>query len=279
MLNNLIQDVQDVITGKKPPATPKEKHSVVASYAKWFDVSRERKEKVLYFSEVGASCPRQLWYRYNRSDIAEPLDATTKLKFFYGDMLEELVLSVVSAAGYEVKDEQKVVEHEVGDWKIRGRIDAIINDVLVDVKSTTKQGQRKFDESLDKDPFGYKAQLGGYAHALGMKQAGFLTIQKELGHLGFYPIEQKDIDKFPEMASNAIKTVQSSLDSLEHLEPVKQSETSPNLKLGVTCSYCAYKAECWKDSNGGEGIKTFMYSGRPEFLVKVVKKPKVQEVL
>lgn len=279
MLDNLVKDVHDVITGKKPPVTPKEKHSVVASYAKWFDGNRERKEKVLYFSEVGTTCQRQLWYKYNRSDIAEPLDATTKLKFFYGDLLEELVLSVVSAAGYDVKDQQKVVEYELGDWKIRGRIDAVINDVLVDVKSTTKQGQKKFDESLDKDPFGYKAQLGGYAYALGIKQAGFLTIQKELGHLNFYPIEQKDIVKFPEAADKAIKIVESSLDSLERLEPVKQSETSPNLKLGVTCSYCAYKGDCWKDVNNGEGIKTFMYSGRPEFLVKVVKKPKVQEVL
>lgn len=279
MLDTLVQDVHDVVTGKKPPVTAKEKHTVTSSYTKWFDPPRTRQEKVLYFSEIGSSCLRQLWYKYHMGNVAEPLEASTKIKFFYGDLLEDLLLSVVSAAGYEVKDQQKTVETTIGDWRVRGRIDAIINDVLVDVKSTTKQGQKKFDDALDKDPFGYKAQLGGYAHVLGMDKAGFLTIQKELGHINFYPISTKDIQEWPTTASKAIKAVEGSVDSLEQLEPVKQSETSPNLKLCTTCSYCSYKAQCWKDANNGEGLKTFMYSGRPEFLVKVVKKPKVQEVL
>ena len=47
---------------------------------------------------------------------------------------------------------------------------------------------------------------------------------------------------------------------------------SGNLKLGVGCSYCAYKHHCWPD------LRTFIYSTGPRFLTRVTRLPNVPEV-
>jgi hypothetical protein len=52
---------------------------------------------------------------------------------------------------------------------------------------------------------------------------------------------------------------------------------SGNLKLGVACSYCPFKDECWKDSNGGKGLRKFFYSRGPVWLTNVAREPKVNE--
>ena len=44
------------------------------------------------------------------------------------------------------------------------------------------------------------------------------------------------------------------------------------------CAYCEYKAHCWKDANGGRGLRKFIYSNGPVYLTEVNKTPKVIEV-
>ncbi len=47
---------------------------------------------------------------------------------------------------------------------------------------------------------------------------------------------------------------------------------SGNMQLCMECRYCEYKHTCWP------GLRTFLYSGGPRFLTKVVKEPDVPEV-
>ena len=54
--------------------------------------------------------------------------------------------------------------------------------------------------------------------------------------------------------------------------------SSGNRKLDVGCSYCAYKVDCWKDSNNGTGLRKFIYANGPRYLTQVAKKPDVPEV-
>jgi len=54
--------------------------------------------------------------------------------------------------------------------------------------------------------------------------------------------------------------------------------SSGNMRLAVGCSFCDYKYDCWKDANGGKGIRTFNYSNGPKHLVQVGKEPNVPEV-
>ena len=271
-INTLVSDVYSVISGGIPNATSNT--DVTVSYDKWFTPrSQEREDKILYFSEVGIPCPRQLWYKYNAPEIAVKPDSNLLLKFFYGDILEELVLNVSESAGHIVEKKQERVLYEVGGgWYVRGRIDAVIDGVVVDVKSVTKYSEEKFKGGLVDDPFGYYQQLNGYAAALNNDTAGFVTIQKELGHINYYPI-QVDKGFFAQQADFAVETVTSNIAEIPRLEAVPQSKTSKNKKLCTACSYCSFKGECWPE------MRTFLYSHGPEFLVDVVDVPRVMEVV
>jgi CRISPR/Cas system-associated exonuclease Cas4 (RecB family) len=252
-INTLVSDVYSVISGGIPNATSNT--DVTVSYDKWFTPrSQEREDKILYFSEVGIPCPRQLWYKYNAPEIAVKPDGNLLLKFFYGDILEELVLNVSESAGHIVEKKQERVLYEVGGgWYVRGRIDAVIDGVVVDVKSVTKYSEEKFKGGLVDDPFGYYQQLNGYAAALNNDAAGFVTIQKELGHINYYPI-QVDRGLFAQQADFAVETVTSNIAEIPRLEAVPQSKTSKNKKLCTACSYCSFKSKCWPE------MRTFLYS-------------------
>ena len=272
-LTTLVDDMYGLVSGATAPATTN--NGVTISYDKWFtERPTEREKKVLYFSEVGDPCPRRLWYRYNQPEVATKPDGRALLKFFYGDMLEELVLNVAEDAGHSVTSKQERVIYEIGDgWVVRGRIDAVIDGVVVDVKSVTKYSEEKFKNDLQDDPFGYYQQLNGYAAPLNHDSAGFVTIQKELGHVNYYPIE---VNKglFRMQAEHAVETVSlESPDTINRLPAVAQSKTSKNKKLCTSCGYCNYKKQCWPE------MRTFMYSSGPEFLVEVVDTPRVLEIV
>lgn len=271
-INTLVDDIYSVISGGIAPATSNNKVDV--SYDKWFiPRDRAREDKILYFSEVGDPCPRRLWYKYNMPTIAEKPDGRSLLKFFYGDVLEELVLNVAEDAGHTVEKKQEKALYDIGDgWYVRGRIDAVIDGVMVDVKSVTKYSEEKFKNNLVDDPFGYYQQLNGYATALDYANAGFLTIQKELGHVNYYPIE---VNKglFKMQAEHAAETASlSSPDSIKRLAGVPASKTSKNTKLCTSCSYCNFKKECFPE------MRTFLYASGPEFLIEVVDTPRVMEI-
>lgn len=271
-IDTLVDDIYSVVAGSTPPATSNNKVDV--SYGKWFDPKdKERESKVLYFSEIGDPCPRRLWYRYNTPAVADKPDGKSLLKFFYGDILEELVLNVAEDAGHTVERKQERVTYDIGNgWIVRGRIDAMIDGCVVDVKSVTKYSEEKFKNGLVDDPFGYYQQLNGYAAATNTNNAGFLTIQKELGHVNYYPIEVNK-SLFKMQAEHAVETVSmESPDSIPRLDSVPASKTSKNKKLCTSCSYCSFKKECWPE------MRTFLYSSGPEFLVEVVDVPRVLEI-
>lgn len=232
-----------------------------------------RDEKVIYFSELGDVCPRRQWYKYHKSDIGEALRPETKIKFMYGDMLESLVLQLARDSGHDVSKEQEGVEHvdSGSGWRIRGRIDAVIDGHVVDVKSVTKYSEMKFHDGLKDDPFGYYGQLNGYASVLKSDDMGFLTIQKELGHINYFPF---GVDKqvFEHTVQRAIKSVDRDAPVEERIATMPQSSTSKNKKLSATCSYCAFKKHCFPE------LRAFAYSNKVEFLTEVVDTPRVPEI-
>ena len=270
-IDTLVTDIYSVVSGGRTPVTSNNQVSV--SYAKWFTPRDSARDKnVLYFSEVGDPCPRRLWYKYNKPDTGVKYDGKTLLKFFYGDILEELVLNVAEDAGHTVTSKQERVTYDVGNgWTVRGRIDAIIDGVMVDVKSVTKYSEEKFKHGLKDDPFGYYQQLNGYASATNTTTAGFLTIQKELGHVNYYPIEVNK-SLFQLQAEQATEIVSTDITTLKRLDSVPASKTSKNKKLCTSCSYCNYKKDCFPE------MRTFLYSNGPEFLVEVVDVPRVMEI-
>ena len=181
-------------------------------------------------------------------------------------------------AGHKVTDEQK--ECEVNG--IKGHMDCKIDDVTVDVKSTSSYGFKKFKDgslALD-DPFGYVDQLKAYAHSEGERKWAWLAMDKQNGHLCVLEYDLDDTEHpmyehysgdIEERVEHIKDTVRSDIRPALCAEPVPDGQ-SGNLKLATMCSYCQYKKHCYPD------LRVFAYSTGPRFLTKIKNYPRVPEI-
>jgi hypothetical protein len=226
---------------------------------------------------VGSPCKRKTWYRINKTKEAAPLKAQMLGLFFYGDLLETLILSLAKAAGHSVEGEQD----RLSVSGIKGHRDAVIDGVTIDVKSASKSGMRKFiNHSLrDEDPYGYISQLSSYVYAAkddplvkDKKRGGFLVVQKDTFNLclDMYDFSNELKNKEKEIAE--VKKVVRGDIPKEKLEVIPQSPTSKNTKLSFLCATCEYRTPCWPNA------RVFKYSHGKEYLIDVVKAPKVEEL-
>lgn len=230
----------------------------------------------LSLSSIGTPCKRKLWYRINEPNAAEKTEPSALLKFFFGDMIEELVLALARAAGHTVEGCQDRLDVH----GIKGHRDAVIDGVTIDVKSASPASFKKFKsgELCQNDPFGYISQLSSYVYAgrddplvKDKTRGAFLVINKVNGDIcvDMYDFENQLEDKQAEM-ERAKALVAGEIPDREYSDQ-PQSKTSPNRKLCMSCSYCEFKSTCWPD------IRTFIYQTGPEFLTYVEKEPRVPE--
>lgn len=237
-------------------------------------VKHREDNRKLRMSNIGKQ-DRQLWYNYNGYE-GEPLMPHTKIKFLYGHLIEEMVLALVKLSGHEVTDEQKQVEVD----GIQGSMDCKIDGTLIDVKSTSSYGFKKFKDGtlMYDDPFGYIDQIRGYAHAENSKKFGWLAMDKTNGHLCVLTYdtddeEWQDINFFT--IEDRIKSIKKIVEQPEPPERCYLPEPdgkSGNMKLGLGCSYCQYKHHCYP------GLRTFLYANGPRYLTEVKFVPNVLEV-
>lgn len=231
----------------------------------------------LRFSNLGKP-DRQIWYSANEPEKAEPLTPKTYLKFLYGHVIEELLLLLVKESGHSVTDEQKEIEVD----GVLGHIDAIIDGVVVDVKSASPFSYQKFKNGklFEDDPFGYIGQISGYANVLTPDKGGaFLAFDKVHGDICILSVGKQVTDTYTPK------------ERIEHLKAVITSEKKPprcykdvddgksgNKKLATNCSYCAFKGPCWDDVNGGKGLRGFIYASGPRWLTETIRTPDVPEI-
>lgn len=238
-------------------------------------VGETRGNPSLRLSNMGSPCERQLYYRVNNHSESAPLPPEVRMKFLFGDILEELLLFMAAEAGHTVTGEQD----EVSINGVLGHRDAVIDGVLVDVKSASSFSFNKFASGLDQrdDSFGYLGQLGSYHHAsrddplvLDKDGAAFLVIDKTLGKicLDYHRFPRIDYDR---VADQKKEMVNSPVPPSRGFKPEPDGK-SGNMKLGVNCSYCDFKEKCHP------GLRTFMYYKGPVFLTKVERVPDVKEV-
>ena len=240
--------------------------------------SEQQPNNTLRMSNIGKPCGRELWYDVNSDhDVKEEMKPWTLFKFFYGDMIEEAALSIARAAGHKVQGEQE----EVSIQGIKGHYDAIIDGMLVDVKSCSTFAFKKFKENglREDDPFGYITQLSNYLYCLqdddrvtNKTEAGFLAIDKQNGHihLDVYDLSSEIKNKEKEIEDRKALVSQPTPPERSY-EDVEDGK-SGNRKLGTKCSYCGWKKKCWPE------VRTYLYANGPKYLTVVEREPNVPEV-
>lgn len=223
---------------------------------------------------------RQILHQYTGS-AEEKLAGSTRVKFLFGHITEAMLVALTELAGHEVTELQKPCEVE----GVKGSQDCRIDGVLADIKSASSYGFKKFKDGTlaADDPFGYVAQIKGYAHQEGDTTYGWLAFDKQHGHICWlqydeadtahpmHPFISWDVAERVRHLKKLVEAVDNPLDVSACYVPVPDGQ-SQNTKLDVGCAYCPYKAECWS-------YRTFLYSTGPRYLTEVVKEPRVPELL
>lgn len=260
-IDTLVADIYNLVnTGKKKP----DQEALFALGSTVMDAVRRQLWMAtsdmpgrLRMSNIGKPCSRSLWYDVNGDDKVESLSPETRLKFMIGDIVEALVIYLAKEAGHSVTEQQAEIEME----GIKGHIDCVIDDELVDIKSASSFAMKKFKNGTlpDDDPFGYISQISGYGNALGKKRGTFLAFDKSSGELATYTHSQLENTEIKIKEVKAAVALPEPPDRC--FETVKDRQTGRQ-KLGVNCSYCSHKHTCW----AGELDLKFR-SGRPVFFV------------
>ena len=236
---------------------------------------KERDKSNLRLSAIGRP-DRQIWYDVNLNDKAQPFTSPTKIKFLYGYILEELLIALSKIADHKVTDTQKELEVE----GVKGHQDCMIDDVLIDCKSTSPRGFEKFEKGdlIRDDPFGYIAQISAYAEGNNVDKAAFLAINKQSGEICLSPVHSLEMINAGDRVKYLKSMVNNKYPPNRCYSDVKEG-ASGNKRLGTSCLYCNHKRECWKDVNNGHGLRVFNYARGYRYLTKVEKIPDVPEVI
>ncbi len=252
------------------------------------------RDRVIWASELGEKCRRKQWYKFHESDQGEELRGDAVFKFAYGNIIEEMALAYVAAAGFHVTNKQALVTEKLPNgWTIRGRIDAVVADHgairagarVVDVKSCSSaamDGYLRKPGPLSEwdDHWGYISQLAFYDNnkdqvGLDDTSAGaeFLFIDKQNGRMLSKGYEAPLIGYELGVGSDswAQDIEEKGFAPVRGHSPQPEG-TSGNMKLGTQCSYCAFKQKCWP------GLRAFKYAKGPVFLTEVKTLPKVPEI-
>ena len=234
-----------------------------------------KKQRKLSLSSIGKPT-RQLWYDKHSNSEARPLSPSTRIKFLYGHILEDLLILLSRVAGHTVTEEQKEVEVE----GIKGHQDCKIDGILVDCKSASGYAFKKFanNKLADDDPFGYIAQISAYSEGNGVKEAYFLAIDKQHGNIALTRVHDMEMIN----AKERVQYLKGALDSKtipDRCYSDIPEGVAGNRKLAIGCVFCPHKRECWSDANNGQGLRAFKYEKGPTYLTQVSKEPRVEEIL
>jgi len=274
-MKEVIKDIYDMIDDGMVPGDEwcNELASKLSAMLKARLSEPNEREPALRLSSMGRG-ERYLYFTMH--DVPkEELRPEVRIKFLFGDIIEELFISLIKLSGHDVSHEQEEVELN----GVKGHIDCLVDGKLVDIKSASSFSFNKFESGklYEDDPFGYYAQLAAYEQASGYEAEGWFVMDKQLGKLCFSKAQQfampnmaEKIDRVKEMLASGVIP--------ERCDTDKPFQSSGNRQLKPICSYCQFKQHCWRDCNQGHGLRVFLYSNGPVFLTHVARLPKVPEI-
>jgi len=239
----------------------------------------KKREPRLRLSGI-AKADYKLWYEMKGYEPDTPMLPHTYIKFLFGDIIEELVLSLAKWAGHTVEEEQAEVELN----GVKGHKDARIDGITVDVKSASSFSFKKFQQGTMLDnPQGFDQQYLGQiaAYIQADKESGlhpddtmgaFVVMDKQHGRLTVLKV---DAFMMPNM-SERIDYIRNELLPMEEppapdYEPEPMG-TSGNMVLPNTAGYCDHKFKIYPN------LRVFRYSNGLKFFTHVEKEPNVPEI-
>lgn len=251
---------------------------------KTFNESRKGNFR-MYMSNAGKpSC--QLVMERNGA-AKEAMSYAQRMKFLIGDFTEIALRAIMKASGVPITTSNEKVELKLNDIvTLRGELDFDIQGRVWDCKSSSAWTFKNkwgagFDHLEGSDPFGYCAQLFGYAEAKKIKAGGWFVVNKETGEI--LCAEAKDT---PEIRAKHLKKLELNVLSVLDVEkPFERQFTDEvetfygkptgNRKLGFACGYCEFKWSCWPGLKGRMQVKS--EARNPKFIYYSQFDPKSEE--
>ena len=181
-----------------------------------------------------------------------------KMRMILGDVIEALVISLLEAAGVNVKNKHKKVELKIDKKNsITGEFDIELDDGIYDIKTVSPyafeykfKSDNAFERIKESDSFGYVSQGLGYGMANKVPFRGWLAVNKSTGEIAV--AEAVDNKEERENVYDNIRKVVKAISSDKPFqrsftdnEEVYYGKPTGNRTLGIECSYCPYKYDCW----------------------------------
>ena len=215
-----------------------------------FGSRTKRRKFQLRMSNVGRP-PCQLWFEKNQPEKSHPLPTTFVMNMMLGDIVEAVFNGFLREAKVKFDDSDKVFLN-IGNQKVSGTYDLVLNDAVDDIKSASDWSYRNKFDSFDTvsadDAFGYVGQLAGYAKAVGKKAGGWWVVNKANGSFKYVPADNIDVDKEVAKLEENVKKVESNKFErcYDSEEETFRGKPTGNRVLSKTCSFCRYKHACWE---------------------------------
>jgi len=194
----------------------------------------------------------QLWFEKNKPETASAKPNNFMMNMMLGDIVEAVFKGLLRGAGVKYEEPEHVTL-EVGDTKVSGTYDLVIDGAVDDVKSASGWSyDNKFIDFYTvqmSDPFGYVAQLIGYAKAAKKKVGGWWVVNKANGKFKYVSAKESNVEDTMITIQKTINKVKTNKFERCYEDSAETWRGKPtgNRRLGITCGFCDYKHACWEN--------------------------------
>jgi len=194
----------------------------------------------LGMSQIGAECPRMLWYYFHWTQKLE-LKWQVKRIFSMGNAVEKIIVDELKRIGFEITGTQ--LELTAADGFIRGHVDGIVTGLpdheevsfLLEVKSMKAAKWKAFVKNSFAATYSeYFAQIQIYMHLLDLPACLYVIMNKDTSeiHCEIVKYQKEKAEDFLQKAHDIVYS---------KYPPAKCTEDPAYYK----CGWCDFYNVCW----------------------------------
>lgn len=175
-----------------------------------------------------------------------------------GDCVEIITDLMMKIANVNVTGRSDKVELQVDGTIIKGTDDVTIDHKVYDIKSASPWSfSNKWSQGYEylkyHDDFGYVSQLHGYASAKGQEPGGWIVVCKSTGAVKVVECDASVDERraITERIKTSVNSIVADAPFERCFEPVDdkwRGKPTGRKRLGKTCEFCDYKAQCWPNA-------------------------------